>query len=82
MLKVIGHKDARWTWEMNGQHSENFNKETENIKKCQTSYNWTEKYTRGIQQQIGWSRGMNQWAGKQSNGTHPDRAAKWKQNLK
>ena len=46
------------------------------------SYNQTEKYTRGVQRQTGWGRGMNQWARRQSNGTHPDRAVKWKQNLK
>ena len=39
------------------------------------SYNRTEKYTRGVQQQIGWGRRMNQWAGRENIGPHPDRAA-------
>ena len=56
------------------KHGEN-NKEIENIRKYHTNYNWTEKYTRGVQQQIGWGRKTNQQAGRQSNGTHPDRAA-------
>lgn len=39
------------------------------------SYNWTEKYTAGVQQQNIHSR-MNKQAGRQNNETHQDRAAK------
>ena len=46
-----------------------------------SSYNWTEKYVRRVQQQNGWGR-MYLWAGRQKNVTHPDTAAKWRKNFK
>ena len=64
------------------EHSKNFSKEIENIRKYQTRYNWTGKSTWGIQNQTGWTTRTNQWAEKQSNGNHPNWAAKWKKNLK
>ena len=45
------------------------------------SYIQTEQHTKGVQQQTGYGRKMNQWDGRQNNGIHPVRAAKWKKNF-
>ena len=40
------------------------------------------KHTRGAQQHTRWSIRTVQWAGRKSNGTHPDKVAKRKMNFK
>ena len=58
------------------KHSENFNKEIENIRKYQTEVITEQKICyRGSTAE--WTnRSINQKAGRQRNGKHPDRAAK------
>ena len=60
------------------EHSENFDKGTENIRKFQAEKNGireynnkTEKYMRGFWQETRWSRRKDQWTQRQSRGTYP-----------
>ena len=67
------------------EHSENFKQRDRKYKKVPNrshraeEYNkWTEKYTKGVQQQARWNRRTDQWTGRQSNRTHTERAVRWK----
>lgn len=68
------------------EHSDNFNKETENI--INRSYrsekfnNWTGKYTRGVQQHTRGNRRTKQWCWRQGTKNHPITAAKEKKYFK
>ena len=80
-VKNNGHKHMLIElWRKMDGHSANFNIKYKKIPN--SSNNWTKKYIRRAQQQNKWGSRTNQWAGRQNNGTHPDRAAKWKKNFK